>query len=153
MSNMSQQPATSAITTPPRLIVNKYAMAGWLANAKPNGLGQQILSGSVTANTLSTVLNLTGPGTLEHLHVFTNDATSRTIRMKLVLDGVAVFDFTSAAIASSNSGGCVVGVYENVGSYLVALQKVPFKNSCVFSIASSLTETNTLTIGAIYSLN
>jgi hypothetical protein len=138
MSSLSQfggQRATRSIT-------NGWSTSGWagLANAAVLG-GRSLDSGSTTANTLKTIFSATGGGVIHGLIARSNNATSRTIRARLTLDGVVVFDSTSAAIASANAGGIVVGGWSSA-SGLHAPTVAVFASTATFEIASSLTETD-----------
>ena len=109
------------------------------------------LSGALTANTLATVLSVTGGGGyLDFLAMKSVDATSRTHRIKITLDGTVVLDGTGAAIAVANYGHVVVGGAVFAGNAVYAsaksVQPIPlphrFNSSCLIEYASSLTETD-----------
>lgn len=136
-------------------IVNGFSTSGWGGVAPIASLAtQSILSGALTAGVLTTVLGLSGRGAISLLGVTTADATSRTIRMKLTLDGIVVFDSTSIAIVTSGNGGFVVGgSFYSAGSGASFQQVDPiieFESQCLFEIASSLSETDKLRSARIY---
>ena len=101
------------------------------------------LSGAMTSATLKTALTITGRGRVNWLELYTNDATSRTLRMKLTLDGTVIRDHTTSAIAATSTGfvGLGVGVYEG-GPFTMLFQPLTFTDSLLVEIASSVTETD-----------
>ena len=97
-----------------RQIVNSNAIAGFTPfngdiDAASTVLGKEVLSGALTENTLATVLSLTGPGEVPLLTSYTKDGTARTVRTVVIVDGVTVFDFTSASISTTKRGAIVAG--------------------------------------------
>jgi hypothetical protein len=132
-----------------RALFNKYAIAG-TAGAGITTLGQSIstLSGVMTGATLKTFLNVSGiGGEMPILSVRTNDATARTIRVKITVDGIA-YDITSASLSSSGSGVVLAGPV-NASNPLIT-PSIKWNSTFVVEIASSLTETDKLTIEWIY---
>ena len=101
------------------------------------------LSGAMTSATLKTALTITGRGRVNWLALYTNDATSRTLRMKITLDGTVIRDHTTSAIAATSTGfvGLGVGVYEG-GPFTMLFQPLTFTDSLLVEIASSVTETD-----------
>lgn len=106
------------------------------------------LTGALTANVLKTILEVNSPGVLNFLACWTADATSRTIRIKVTMDGLVVFDNTSSAIATSGSGVIVVGsgAYNGTGAD-VCIQPLPYTQGLLIEMASSVTETDKTTVG------
>lgn len=106
------------------------------------------LSGAMTANTLKTLLSVTGAGTLNFAGIFANDATSRTMRVKVTIDGVVVVDpGMSPSINVAGLGivpvGALAGYYD--GTYYRASAipaKLSFNSSLLVQYASSLSETD-----------
>lgn len=141
-------------TTPStRSVVNAYSAGGVATGATSlaAGIGNnalEVLSGAVTAATLKTVLSLTGPGQIPLLTAYTKDATSRTVRCRVTVDGVVVFDATSSAITTSGAGMVVVGSTGG-GTAAATYSPVPLRwnSSCTIQVASSLTETDKVAIG------
>ncbi len=143
----------------PTQIVNYYSASGWYPGILGSISGKnpfKTFGGwALTAGVLKTALSLTGSGVINMLGAYHSTTTSKTIRMKLTLDGVVVFDSTS--IASTSGGGFVVGVVNstdiaNTGTYF-AMESVPFSTSCLFEIASSVTETIGIKALAIYKMH
>lgn len=134
-----------------RQIVNADAIAGFTPfngdiAAGAAGRSKEVLSGALTANTLATVLSLTGPGEVPLLTSYTKDATVRTVRTVVIVDGVTVFDFTSASIGTANRGAIVAGQW--VG-YVTQGNPIRFSVSLVVQQASDLTETDKLALAYI----
>ena len=129
--------------------ITNFCSAGGVAVAVPNGSGslspagingKRALSGALTAATLATALSITGRGALNFAAVGTEDTTARTVRLKVTIDGVSIFDATSSSVTAANQGLIGVGAIY-VGS-TGTLQPVRFYTSCLVQIASSLTETD-----------
>lgn len=145
---------TSLATTS---IVNKFSVNGYGTIAIGSVDAKTTLSGALTANTLATILNITGTaGQMPALAVATNDATSRTIRVKVTVDGTSVYDFTSAATTTSGNGVSIVGFNTNLllsggSTQMTASAPIKFRSSLKIEIASSLSETDKLT--AYYKYN
>ena len=109
---------------------------------------REVLSGALTAATLKTLLTISGAGELAHLMAYTKDATSRTLRCKVTLDGISVFDATTPAFAATSFGTVVAGViYESPSTVITHRAPLRFSTSCVVEVASSLSETDKLAIG------
>lgn len=141
-----------------RQIVNADAIAGFTPfngdiDASAAGRGKEVLSGALTANTLATVLSLTGPGEVPLLTSYTKDATVRTVRTVVIVDGVTVFDFTSASIGVAKRGaivaGQLVGVPGGATYYVTQGNPIRFSVSLVVQQASNLTETDKIALAYI----
>ena len=141
-----------------RQIVNADAIAGFtpfngdIAAAAP-WRSKEVLSGALTADTLATVLSLTGPGEVPLLTSYTKDATPRTVRTVVIVDGVTVFDFTSASISTTKRGAIVAGELAGVPGaatyYVTQGNPIRFSVSLVVQQASNLTETDKLALAYI----
>jgi hypothetical protein len=106
-------------------------------------------AGSLAAGTLSTVNNITGRGRLNLLTAYTKDATPRTVRCQVIIDGATVFDATSNSVAGVGYGMVPVGVMDGAASSQV-FQPIDFYTSCVVKVASSLTEADKVATGINY---
>jgi hypothetical protein len=140
----------------PKSIVNAFNMAG-ATPVSMTGASQtkQTLTGAVTAGVLKTMLSLTGQGAVNILALATVNGTSRTLRMKITIDGVVVFDpGVSAAVVAAGRGIIPVGgISESSVAFTLnssVLQNVYFNSSLLVEIASSLTETDFTTFHANY---
>ncbi len=139
-----------------RQIVNSNATAGFTPlnisiDAATSFTGKEVLSGALTANTLATVLSLTGPGEVPLLTSYTKDTTARTVRTVVIVDGVTVFDFTSASIGVANRGAIVAGELADHSGVFYVTQGNPirFSVSLVVKQASNLTETDKIALAYI----
>lgn len=147
-----------ALGLPPATIINAFSTGGWAGFPVTAGamrFAKASLSGAMTANTLKTALSVSGSGVLFFAGVSTVDTTSRTMRMVLTLDGQATpcFDSTSASIVTANMLGTCVGYADTNNAYTPIFQEIPFNTSCLFQIASSLTETDKMNIYLLYRTN
>lgn len=150
MSTMSQLYGGGA--GPVSAIVNYFSSGGTSA---PSNIGvglvnnsKEVLSGSLTANTLASLPGFpqTGRGRLNLLTAFTKDATSRTIRVQIVVDGTTIYDATSGAIANTGGGVVPVGVVISSTGAL-EMQPIDYQSSLDIKVASSLTESNKVACG------
>ncbi|OGT54237.1 MAG: hypothetical protein A3E01_00170 [Gammaproteobacteria bacterium RIFCSPHIGHO2_12_FULL_63_22] len=108
----------------------------------------------MTANTLKTALTVTGSGALNFFGLTCVDTTSRTMRIKITLDGVVVSDATSAAIVTTDLGGYPIGAMFNATSNPIAVfDEIGFVSSCLIEIASSVTETDKFNVFMRYRTN
>ena len=131
---------------PPKSIINAFSTSGFTPVVVSGSGAKQILSGAVTAATLKTILSLTGQGTIDFLSFASFDVTSRTVRCKVTIDSVVVFDSTSSA-STGVTGGLVIGTY--ISGY-ASLNSVNYNSSVLVEIASSLSETDKVGISVIY---
>jgi hypothetical protein len=115
---------------------------------------KEILSGALTAGTYKELLSVTGAGVISLLCGVTVDSTSRTLGLKLVVDGATVFDAVSDTIAAVAKGIPIVGFFPGAtasGTYRF-ISFLPFHSSFAVSLKSSLTETDKLKMHIIYHL-
>jgi hypothetical protein len=149
MSTLSQFSGGAAT----RSIVN-FCSSGATSLASINGNGatncaREVLSGALTAATLKDIVSITGGGSISYLSAYAKNATSRTVRLVVVLDGVTVFDATSSAVTANGSGLMAVGTGAGSSTYIQAAP-IRWNSSCVIRVASSLTETDNVAVA--YSL-
>ena len=117
-------------------------------NMSAGKLGKRTLSGSLTANTYKEILSLTTSGSLRLCGVYTEDATSRTVGLKIVIDGTTVFDGVSATQAASGRGIMAVGIshFDTSNQAADSLEWIRFNASLSLQIKSSITETDKITL-------
>lgn len=143
--------ATTARRKPVALIINNGGIvATTLTSTGPNLSGSEwnllkVASGALTANTLKTLIDRTGAGKINFLTVTAQDTTSRTMRIKITIDGVVVYNVTSAANVTNGGGIIAIGAYGPTAAALV-YGCVEYDTSFKVEIASSLTETNKLAV-------
>jgi len=123
---------------PPTSIINRHS-GGGASNGVTQGNSLQILSGALTAATYKQVLTVTGGGIISILSAATMDTTSRTIGLKVVIDGVTVFDATTNSLTLTAMGIVAVG---GMDLTIVNPEEVPFNVSLAVWIKSSLSETD-----------
>ena len=142
-------PASTGALKSTRSIFNKLAVSGTAGLAiTTHNEGINTLSGAMTLNTLKTFLSVSGTGgEMPLLTVRTNDATARTIRVKITVDGVA-YDFTSASISTSGNGVVLAGSTSSTNPSFTP--PIRWKSTFVIEVASSVSETDKLTIEWIY---
>ena len=138
----------------PRAIINRTSTTGATADTLDFAAGfniRQTTSGTLSAATLVDVLNITGSGELNFAACAGVDATSRTHRFKLTLDGVVVYDATTAATAALRTGIMLVGGMSSAASTpAMYVEKITFNVSCRLEYASSLGETAKTIFGTLY---
>ena len=125
-----------------KFIYNRFTVAGYNGSGAiqdPN-IARASLSGALTANTLVDLLNESGSaGQIDQFSIASVDATARTLRVVITVDGTQILDVTSASFSAANSGGLWAGI----SNASIALQLPPIKytNSIRLQYASNLTET------------
>lgn len=135
---------------PTTSIVNAFSSGGAsLPNISASGasnLARELLSGPLTAGVLKKVLSVTGGGVMPLLSVYTKDATARTVRIQVIVDGqvTPAFDAISDSIAVPSRGIPVIGTGD--GSYYGPSEPIRANSTIDVWIASSLTETDKLAI-------
>jgi hypothetical protein len=135
-----------------RAVINAYSTGGGAAGAGvANHTGRVILSGALTANTFATLLTATGKGELSLLGLYTMDATSRTLRLRVTVDGVVVFGPTATTATTTSGAGIVAAGSMIYGTTNVLIQGAPirYNSSLLVEVATSLTETDKVAIGYI----
>jgi hypothetical protein len=144
----------SPLTLPPKVIVNHCSdgtllsagdMGQTYANCLTNCLADKVLSGALTADTYKEVLSVIGAGVIDICAVVMLNTTSRTLGLKLTIDGVDAFSAISAATTVASDGLLAVGVLY-IGATATYGSVVPqsrvFNTSLSVSIRSSISETD-----------
>ena len=150
---MGEWGVDSPILKVPSAIINRFTLSG--AAVALSALAGQLYSvytGAHTATTLKELLNISGAGVLQLAALWVEDTTSRTIQLKIVMDGVTVFDVTTAAITTANVGIMGAGFFTSNTAATPILQHLPFYSSLVISGATSLNETDKLNFSYVYYL-
>lgn len=143
----------------PTLIVNGWSAGG--VTAQPTAANynvhnaSKILSGDLVANTYKELLTVTGPGLIHIIGVGRVDATNRVLGLKVVIDGVTVFDAVDAATASADRGMFAILATGNLGvdgtgSGIVGSDSMPFASSLSVWVKSNLSETDKVYLLAKY---
>jgi hypothetical protein len=151
---MSILNAASPILKVPITLINPYTVNG----VTPASTGQfltmgakEILAGALTANVYKEILAVTGSGILQLAGVMSKDASSRTLGIKVVLDGATIVDVVSAAVADSTRSVIPIGLGGGSGT-VSQWDRLPFFTSLSISIKSSLSETDLISAGYRYYL-
>lgn len=114
---------------------------------------KETLSGAMTANVFKVALSIPSACTIHYLSVKLNTgAGSRTIRIRVTIDGDTDYAFdsiTNANVSTSGQGITVVGTASSSTTVPVA-GKIIANQSAVVEIAASVSETDLLTIGYLY---
>ncbi len=108
-------------------------------------------SGSLTANTLATMFSFSGAISVSQLAFKVNNATARTMRIRIVVDGIDVFNRTSNTIATINHGVHFAGISDaNSATGEFILPPIVATESLLIQWASSLTEASAFEGAIIY---
>lgn len=112
-------------------------------------------SGAMTAGVLKAALTLTGRGRMNWFAAWNATAVSRTIRVKVTLDGNVVYDKTTPGSATSGVGLLAIGAGNAAAgvSSSVAFQPLDYRVSCLIEVANSLSETDGITYGYNYEVH
>ena len=111
--------------------------------------GKYTLSGGLTADTYKEIASFSVPGTLRLCGMRTEDATSRTIGLKIVIDGRTVFDSVSPTMTTIREGFFAVGGSFGIittAAAVIAFENIRFNASLSVQIKSSLTETDKISL-------
>lgn len=127
-------------------VINAHSSGGTSQTFNVAINARALLSGAMTAGTLSTLLNVpSGAGRMPLCALSTNDSTARTARLRITVDGVVVFDATSASMSGTGVGIFAAGY--NPGSNTISpSDPIVYTRSLKVEAASSLTETDKLTL-------
>lgn len=133
-----------ADTTGPGLSFNMIQSYMHASNIK------KILSGALTANTYKTLLSVTGAGVLNFMAMNAVDATSRTMTLRLTLDGGEVIT-RSVTTAVQYEGAIIAGSspFSTTASGM-GFDAIPFSTSMLVEVKSSVTETDKVAISYNY---
>ena len=141
----------------PKQIVNlcSSGISDWITTGGGHGASSQhLLSAALTANTFKVALQIIGSGELNFIALQALDATARSIRLRVTLDGVVVFDPPATAIAGTGFGLRAIGQSNKFGMSQSfpqeAYEVVPFAAEAKVEILSSLTETDKLGLLVAY---
>lgn len=146
------QPPQSVLLRPTKSIINSQS------TGPVNAIGvagttssKEVLSGALVAGTLKALLSIAGAGQVPQLIAYSKNATNRTIRLKVTVDSIVVFDSTTNAFAVSGNGLLAVGQASGGTDYA---RSVPlnFNSSLLIEVASSLSETDFVAIGYVAQL-
>lgn len=149
-SSASSQRATTSIVN----LQSTSPCAPW-GNSVTNANVKSTLSGALTANTAKTMINITGSaGEMGWLSLYNNDTTSRTVRVRVTVDGVTspyAFDSITTPFTTSNTGILVIGSISSTAISIIPVS-LKWRSSLLVEIYSSLTETDKLTLQYYYTL-
>ena len=149
-SNMFPSSTGSLIST--RSIVNAFSIAGYTTRTVQDytTVGAiATLSGALTSATLKTMLSISGSGgTISLLTIKAVDVTARTMRVKITVDGIVAYDATCASSTTANNGAVIAGLFSS--STPLAMNSIYWRSTLLIEIASSLSETDKLSMQWIY---
>ncbi len=143
-------------TTPPTSIINKHSAGGASVGDASNyisnlGLSKQFLSGALTATVYKEVLAVSDSGVISWCSAYTINATARTIGLKIVIDGVTVFDAVTNSVSTTSHGIVAIGETHSMGgSTTNTLGRIFFNTSLSVQVKSSLSETNFVAMDISY---
>lgn len=128
-------------------LYNACSSAGYttIGSMQSITIAKTATSGTLTANTLVDLINESGSaGYLSQLSIYNNDATSRTLRIVVTVDGTSIYDVTSAATTTANAGAVLAGSVSSTNPQ--ALPPIYYTNSIRVQYASNQNETGKFTI-------
>ena len=133
------------------IITNYFSAGGTFGNFDLTLLRnfKSILSGAVTAAVYKEVLSVTGAGVISLAMGYSIDATDRTIGLKIVIDGVTVFDAVTTSFAAVGRNIQAIGLIGET-SLSPVLEPMVFTSSLSISLKSSLSETDKIALATIY---
>lgn len=138
--------------SPTRTIINAFSSGGVsvpnLAASASTNMGKEYLSGAQTAGAWTAVpgLSITGAGRASLLAAYAKDNTSRTVGLRVTVDGVVVFSATSNAVTVAGSGLVAAGKADSVA--FGASAEIRWNSSFLVETKTSLTETDKIAVVA-----
>ena len=137
------------------LVVNKFATVGWSPAGPyqaPYDIAKRTLSGSYTSGVEKNVLSISGKGIVSFLGITCTNGVNKTLNVRLNIDGVDAFNFTSAAgTLAPGTGLWLAGSSSAATAYSDA--PLYFKTSLDVFITANATENNFIAVDQIYTLN
>ncbi|MCV2365527.1 hypothetical protein LNV23_18925 [Paucibacter sp. DJ1R-11] len=113
------------------------------------GPSLQTLSGACVANTWKTVLSVSGSASrLNALMLSIQDATARTVKLRITIDGVVVFDEPKAV--SNTLKLIVIGQVVGGTTNSLIFQPVDAASTLLVEYQSNLTETDKVSFAYNY---
>lgn len=153
MSTLSQFTGGAKV---PKVLINSTSTTGstaaFVVNSATLAMGKSVLSGVCTAGVLKTIYSASGSGVVSWFACNGVDATSRTHRIKCTIDGVVVYDATTAAVAATDQGINLIGITSNV-PYIPGLDPIPYNTSFLVEYATSISETDKTRFGYLARTN
>lgn len=145
---------------PTKQIVNAFSDGGGVAltnAAQPvNSGGKQYLHSPVSADTLVSILDITGSGGIvSMLSLEKRDTTAYSARIKVTVDGTVVFDASTTPASTSRLHLCVVGHEYGSGSSPNRKPNgdfIVFQNSLKVEVSADTTGANLVAVYATYQL-
>ncbi len=123
-------------------IINRMSDGGIAGSIVIDNMGKIVLSGALTAAAYKELVAVSGKGYLQFCAARACDVTSRTVGLKIVIDGVTVFDAASAAVTADNTGIVGVGIASDATAGYYSPTPVYFDASLSLQVKSSLSETD-----------
>ena len=103
-----------------------------------DGLTSVAGTGTFSAGVLYTAFSRGGAGYMHNLSVYVDEATSRTMQLKITIDGVVVFDVSQPAVNAIGDGFLISGQRTETAAY--SAPKLTWTNSILIEWSSSNTE-------------
>lgn len=139
-------------------IENKWSVAGFIPDSIYYQTGGQksTLCGSLVSGVEKNIFSISGKGTVQYLAIHMTAGATRTLTIRLNIDGVDVFLFTSGAGAwVSGSGNYInlVGLSAQTSTSNIVVFPIYFNTSLDLYVTSTVTDTDAITTYSIYTLN
>lgn len=109
-------------------------------------------SGALTAGVLKNILQVYGSGVINFVAFGSLGGTGRTIRLKITIDGVVVYDATSASGADRGMVGIGALIGGTVASRSITFDQIPFSRSFAVDVSTSDASSNNC-VAAAYRTN
>lgn len=109
-------------------------------------------SGSVTATTFKNILSVTGSGgQLDMLALTSANATSKTMSLRVTVDGVVVFNGPTSTVAAAHSFVLLGALINGTPTHLLP-DPVTWRSTLLIEYTSSVTETDGANVIYAYKL-
>lgn len=141
----------TALTLPSTSSITNYYSSGGVSSPNLHLLTTvpSVASGAGTADTLATVLSVTGAGYCPFLICYSNSAVpAHTVRCQVIVDSVTVFDATSDTITTTLGRGVVVvnAMTSGVSNTVPSGVPIRFNYSLEVKVASSQSGTDLVAV-------
>ena len=138
-------------------IENQRSVSGFTpASIYYNSAGQKnTLCGSLVSGVEKNIFSISGKGIVQYLAIHMITGATRTLTIRLNIDGVDVFLFTSGAGAWVNGSDNyinLVGVSAQTSTGNIIVFPIYFNTSLNVYVTSTVTDTNAITTHSIYTL-
>lgn len=138
---------TTTTSLVPTALLSPVTSSGNLrivVNMDDHMTSRHLLSGSLTINTYLEIVSISTGGWLRLCGIASVDSVTRTLGLKIIMDGATIFDEVGPSFGTADAGYWAVGAGSTLTSN--ALEYINFNSSLSISVKSSLSETDKIAL-------